>query len=97
MTTADAAVATVQIDNNQVRVTQWDFAPGTQTGPHTHEYDYVVVPLTAGTLQVHSPEGVIDNALAPGASYQRAAGVSHNVVNGSADHCSFVEIELKRP
>jgi len=44
------AVATVKIDNAQVRVTEWRFAPGAHTGHHRHEYAYVVVPLVTGAL-----------------------------------------------
>ena len=40
------AVPTVQVDNDRVRVTEWRFAPGTATGWHRHEFDYVVVPMT---------------------------------------------------
>lgn len=95
MTNNTTAVATVQIDNELVRVTRWDFPPGTQTAPHTHEYDYVVVPVSPGTLNVETAEGDFDNPLTPGASYQRPAGTTHNVVNGTDKECSFVEIEFK--
>ena len=40
------AVPTVQIDNERVIVTEWRFAPGAETGWHTHGHDYVVVPTT---------------------------------------------------
>ena len=45
-----AAKPTVQIDNAKVRVTEWRFAPGAETGFHTHGMDYVVVPLGDGRL-----------------------------------------------
>ena len=96
MTDTTTATATIQIDNDQVRVTQWAFPPGTQTGSHTHEYDYVVVPISTGTLKVHTSDGIFDNELYPGASYQRAAGTRHNVVNESKSECNFIEIELKQ-
>ncbi len=96
MTTDVTAQATVQIDDERVRVTEWRFAPGTQTGEHVHEWDYVVVPLTGGTLQVHSSGEVTSNHLVPGRSYTRGAGTRHNVVNDSDEECAFVEIELKR-
>src|SRR5690606_7307755 len=38
--TAARAVPTVQIDNDRVRVTEWRFAPGAETGFHVHEMDY---------------------------------------------------------
>ncbi len=44
MTNLPKAVATVQVDNERVRVTEWRFAPGAETGEHVHRMDYVVVP-----------------------------------------------------
>ena len=46
------------IDNDRSRVTEWRFAPGANTGWHRHEYDYVVVPMTSGTLRLLQPGGV---------------------------------------
>lgn len=90
------ATATVQIDNDLTRVTEWRFPPGTQTGMHTHELDYVVVPTTGGTLRVRTPDGDFDNVLVLGASYTRPIGSTHNVVNESDRECAFVEIEFKQ-
>ena len=42
MTGRQQAVATVQVDNDEVIVTEWRFAPGAETGRHRHGYDYVV-------------------------------------------------------
>lgn len=94
-TDATTAIATVQIDNNFTRVTEWRFPPGTQTGMHTHELDYVVVPTTTGILNVLTADGESDNVLQPGASYTRSVGSTHNVVNRSTDECAFVEVEFK--
>ena len=90
------ATATVQIDNERVRVTAWNFAPGEATGHHRHELDYVIVPLTTGKLVIREAEGehVVD--LQAGATYTRAAGVEHDVVNPGPGRFAFVEIELKR-
>lgn len=89
------AIPTVQVDNEFTRVTQWRFPPGTQTGMHTHELDYVVVPTTSGTLRVVTPDDEFDNELVPGASYTRPVGSTHNVVNDSDAECAFVEVEFK--
>lgn len=90
------AVATVQIDDAQVRVTQWDFAPGAETGWHRHGFLYVVVPVTDGTLLLELPGGETAMAsLTAGLAYTRAAGVEHNVINAGADRLVFVETELK--
>jgi quercetin dioxygenase-like cupin family protein len=89
------AHATVQIDNDVVRVTRWDFKPNTETTAHRHAWDYVVVPVTSGTLTITNSDGsVMEADLVPGASYSRIAGTDHNVVNLTDQVISFVEIEL---
>ncbi len=47
------AVPTLQEDNDDVRITRWDFAPGANTGWHEHAMRYCVVMLTEGTLAIH--------------------------------------------
>ena len=89
------AIPSVQLENDRVIVTEWRFAPGAETGHHVHAHDYVVVPMTSGTLRLVEPGGVRDVALNAGASYARPAGVAHNVVNINACEFSFIEIELK--
>ena len=89
------ATSHVHVENERVIVTEWRFAPGAETGDHVHGYDYVVVPLTAGTLRLIEPAGVRDAVLEVGASYARPAGVAHNVINASPHEFRFVEIELK--
>ena len=90
-----SAVATRQLDNDRVRVTEWRFAPGAATGYHRHELDYVVVPLTAGRLLLVEPDGERFAELAVGQSYTRQAGVEHDVVNANDHDFAFIEIELK--
>ena len=90
------AVPTLQIDNERVRVTEWRFAPGAETGEHVHQMDYVVVPLADGRLKLVSPAGEESFAdLKLGVSYARKAGVHHNVINANDFEYAFVEIELK--
>jgi beta-alanine degradation protein BauB len=60
-----------------------------------HAHDYVVVPLTSGTLRLEEAGGVRDAALTMGASYARPAGVTHNVINANEFEFRFVEVELK--
>ncbi|MBZ0215225.1 MAG: cupin domain-containing protein [Fimbriimonadaceae bacterium] len=91
-----AAIPSVQIDNERVRVTEWRFAPGAETGTHIHEMDYVVVPGLDGQLKIVVPDGsemIVE--LKAGLSYFRQAGVHHNVINHNDFEFSFVEIELK--
>ena len=49
------AVATVQLENDHLRVTEWRFVPGAATGYHRHAYDYVVVPVIDGELELSGP------------------------------------------
>jgi beta-alanine degradation protein BauB len=92
----EPATGTVQIDDENIRVTRWDFNPGAETGWHRHGWLYVVVPVTDGTLLVELPGGETATAeLKAGVSYTRVAGVEHNVVNAGAGPLSFVETELK--
>ena len=86
----------VLIDNERVRVTRWLFAPRAATGWHRHECDYVIVPLTDGTLTLVEPDGERESHLTTGAPYFREAGVEHDVVNANDHEFSFVEIEVKR-
>jgi quercetin dioxygenase-like cupin family protein len=85
----------VQIDNERVIVTEWRFAPGAATGFHVHAHDYVVVPLTSGTLRLEDAAGLRESRLEAGTSYARPAGVAHNVINANSYEFRFVEIELK--
>jgi len=92
----EKAKPTVQIDDDNVKVTRWDFSPGAETGWHRHEMDYIVVPLADGALTAEMPDGsVIENKLNIGASYARLVGVEHNIINNSESPYSFIEIELK--
>lgn len=96
MTKLPQAVPTVQVDDERVRVTEWRFAPGAETGEHIHQMDYVVVPLGDGRLKLVSPGGEASFAdLKHGMSYSRKAGVHHNVINANEFEYAFVEIELK--
>ncbi|MEY9839199.1 cupin domain-containing protein [Streptacidiphilus sp. EB103A] len=89
------ATSTVQVETDRVVVTQWRFAPGDETGHHLHAYDYVVVPLTTGTVRVQDASGEREMEMQAGVSYARPAGVEHNLVNANEYEFRFVEIELR--
>ena len=92
-----SATPTVFIDNERVRVTEWRFANrGDNTGWHRHEYDYVVVPLFDGELQIDTGSGELTVAkMSNGVPYFRNEGVEHDVVNANDGEYAFIEIELK--
>ncbi len=90
------AIPTVLIDNERVRVTEWRFPPGSATGWHRHELDYVVVPLTTGPLAMTRPDGSEAKAeLRAGVPYFRHAGVEHDVINRNDFEIAFVETEIR--
>jgi quercetin dioxygenase-like cupin family protein len=92
-----AAQSEVQVDTPEVRVTRWRLAPGSATGHHIHEMDYVIVPVTGGQMTIVAPGGERSNAqLSAGVSYFRKAGVEHDVLNETATEIVFLEIELKQ-
>ncbi|MCR9212786.1 MAG: cupin domain-containing protein [Proteobacteria bacterium] len=94
--TSGTAVPTVFIDNERTRVTEWRFAEkGSDTGWHRHEYDYVVVPMGDGILEIDLPDGErVTAELKTGVPYFRELGVEHNVINGNDFEFAFVEIEF---
>ena len=86
----------IMIDNSRVRVTEWEFDPGDETGQHIHQYDYVVVPMKDGILKIINDDGSVTlSELKKGVSYFREKGLNHNVINENKFHNSFVEIEIK--
>lgn len=90
------ALPTMFIDNHRTRVTEWRFKKrGDNTGWHQHAYDYVVVPLFDGFLEIDDGTGTLARAeMKSGVPYYRARGVEHDVINGNDFECSFVEIEF---
>jgi quercetin dioxygenase-like cupin family protein len=91
------ATSTVQQDDDAVRITRWDFAPGAVTGWHQHGWPYFVVMLTDAVMRIHDGAKETEVRLVAGQSYRRPAGVEHDVMNGSPHPIAFVEIEIKRP
>lgn len=91
------AVATVQVDNDRVRVTEWRIPVGGATGWHRHEYDYVVVPTAGGRLKLASAGGENAAEMKAGQSYFRQAGVEHDVINDDTGDIVFIEVEFKTP
>ena len=90
------AKSNVMIDNDRVRVTEWSFDIGDETGHHVHEFDYVVVPMLDGQLKIVDDEGNESiSSLTEGNSYFRNKGVSHNVLNNNDFPYKFIEVEIK--
>ncbi len=91
-----SAVPTIFIENARTRVTEWRFQEkGDNTGWHRHEFDYVVVPLFDGFLEIDLGGGQRTRAeMKNGVPYFRNVGVEHDVINGNDFECAFVEVEF---
>ena len=93
--TRPPCTATPLVDDDRVRVTRFDFAPGAETGWHRHGHDYVITALTDCDMELEDPEGGRRRVLVPaGSAYRRMAGVEHNVINAGSAEMRFVEVEL---
>lgn len=85
----------VHLEDDRFKVTEWQFAPGAETGWHRHGHDYVIVPLTDGTLGLDLPQGQKMTAqLTRHIPYSRREGVEHNVTNAGSDYLAFLEVEV---
>ncbi|WP_083266522.1 cupin domain-containing protein [Arthrobacter sp. U41] len=87
-------ISETQIENGTFRVTRWELEPGDTIPAHVHEHEYVVVPLTEGTLWATATDGTETAVeLSIGISYARPAGASRTVENRGTAWIMFVEIE----
>lgn len=94
--TRQAAKAETLVDDARVRVTRFSFAPGDETGWHTHGMDYVIAAITDCQMHLEEPGGGTRDVLVrAGDAYRRNAGVNHNVINGGDAPMVFIEVELK--
>ena len=90
------AKTNTQIDNERIRVTEYSFDKGDETGFHTHQWDYVVIPQTNGKLLLVDEHLFETTAtLVKGEPYYRRAGISHNVINNGREKLVFIELEIK--
>ena len=89
--------AVVNADDDQIRMTTWTFdGPGATIGRHTHEFDYLVVPVTGGTFKVTDADGTVREMVqVAGEPYRGTAGTDHDVESAGEGVATFVEIELK--
>jgi quercetin dioxygenase-like cupin family protein len=91
-----SATSKVLIDNDQCRLTLWSFEVGAETGWHTHELNYVVMPQVRGKVKVQHPDGSENfSDMLPEAPYYREAPVEHNVINAGDEPLHFLDLEFK--
>ena len=78
-----SAKSDVQVDTAEVRVTEWRLAPGSATGHHIHEMDYVIVPVTSGEMTIVAPGGERVSAAGLAGGRRRANGLATRFSAGS--------------
>ena len=87
---------TTLIDNERTRITHWVLKPGQQTGWHLHDFDYVTLQQSEGTLFLEHADGTertIDYV--PGKAASISAPVEHNAMNIGDVDIVVTEIEYK--
>ena len=91
-----AAPHVVLHEDEHSRMIHYVIKPGEQTGWHKHEFDYVVVRVSQGTLTSNFADGTSkDFDYEPGTTSAYKAPVEHNEVNtGDTDIIGY-EIEFK--
>jgi len=85
------------LENEHTRITRWTFAPGNQTGWHKHEWDYVTIQQSDGTLLLQGSDSTETRVeYENGRAVAWSAPVEHNAVNVSDSEVRVLEIEYKK-
>lgn len=94
-TTLETAKLETIVDNDRIRMTRITWAPGAETGWHTHPHDYVIVPYVDCRVRVETAEKAFEAEMQRDAPYFREKGVTHNVISLEDVPFSLIEIEIK--
>lgn len=95
---ADANLArhSLLLEDDRTRITQWVFAPGDQTGWHSHAFDYVTVQQSGGALLLQGADGGEKQVdYEDGRTIAWTAPIEHNAINISDVEVRVLEIEYK--
>lgn len=86
----------VLVDDDRTRITQFVLQPGEQVGWHRHEYDYVTIQQSHGTLHIDAADGrSFDIHYQPGKAVSVKAPFEHNAINTGDVEIRVLEIEYK--
>jgi quercetin dioxygenase-like cupin family protein len=83
------------LDNAEARVTRVEFAAGAREPVHSHPFDLVVVPLTAGRLEVRIGEKVETRAYSPGDPMFLPRDIPHAVSNAGTTSVTVFSVGIK--
>lgn len=83
-------------DTPTVRISQHEITPGGETGWHRHEFPYTVTPIRTAVVNITNPDGETSTfEMVAGESYDRPAGIEHNLANSGTCLVSFIEVERR--
>jgi quercetin dioxygenase-like cupin family protein/ketosteroid isomerase-like protein len=86
----------VLLDNDETRITYFNFGPGEANEWHFHPYDFVVVTFDDGMLESLTTAGAVARIPAKANNYYRVpAGNKHRARNVGGKPIRLVEIEIK--
>jgi hypothetical protein len=86
----------VIFENDRVRVWELAVEPGKSKGLHRHDLPYVIVPLTAGPIEIESIDGkVVRPNEKVGEAIWRDAGEIHDLRNMGDTTYRNVLVEIK--
>lgn len=84
-------------ENERVKVWELTLLPGEALGPHTHEHDYLILPIDGSTMEVtHHTSGAVDLSEYPGGVViYREQGDTHTAKNIGHARYHQLLVELK--
>ena len=91
----EKAEPTIIIENEKVKVAEWQMGPDTQIGHHEHTLDYMVIALSGGELTIATGEEDFAFPLQVGVTVYLNAGDAHDVLNRGDTEVRFLEIDIK--
>jgi hypothetical protein len=93
-TAADAGIAKVEFENEQIRVVRVSYAPHQKSPMHSHPGRFVVT-LTKNNSRSSSPDGTTKTTQRAAHEYYWGDAVTHQIENLSDEPMQNIEIELK--
>ena len=88
-------VRTAVLDNSDARVARVEFAPAAREPVHSHPFDLVVVPLTAGRVEVRIGDRVETRDYATGEPIFLPRDVTHAVSNAGRTPLTVLSVGIK--
>lgn len=93
----ESVISTTFNELDTATLSRHTLAPGQTTGMHQHRFDYVVVPLSDGTVTIDTEGGSTAFSMQRATPYSRKAGITHSLTNTGSSVVDFIEVEFRVP